>query len=131
VDGAHNVQSITALFGTLKEVYPDSPLVVAFGCGVDKDFSGMLKIIRREAAEVVFTRSWIPRAMLPEDLAVEFKKEESPDFTLTHSVTDAILEVRKRARQKNAVAVITGSLYVAGEALKAFGEGPKTTRQAS
>jgi dihydrofolate synthase/folylpolyglutamate synthase len=122
LDGAHNVQSLTALIATMRELHPKKPLVFAFGCAADKDFAGMLSVLRKEAAEIVFTRSALPRALTPEELVEAFKGVDNPPFSTASPSIAAYNRVREKASAHSGVAVITGSLYIVGEIIKFLSE---------
>ncbi|MBN1809249.1 MAG: bifunctional folylpolyglutamate synthase/dihydrofolate synthase [Planctomycetes bacterium] len=118
VDGAHNVQSLGVLVETLSVLHPGKPLVIGFGCGIDKDVGGMLEFLKGAAAEVVFTRSRSPRALTPDELEDAYGIAGAPPASKAACPAEAYSETRRIAVSIGGVAVMTGSFYVAGEVLE-------------
>lgn len=110
VDSAHNPVSARALREALRPLRRRRTLLV-FGASADKDWSGML----RELGPVdvsIFTRAKSPRAAAPEAL---MRRRRGPALRVER-VDEALALARQLAGPRDAV-VVTGSFYVAGEAL--------------
>lgn len=116
IDGAHNRQSMQALFEALAAEHPGMPVIVAFGCAADKDIAGMLAVVRQRAEHAAFTRSNSPRACLPDELAAAYGGGE-----VCSNVAAALAWLRDKAAALGGAGVLTGSLYIAGEALELLG----------
>ncbi len=110
VDSAHNPVSARALVEGLRPLRRRRTVLV-FGASADKDWAGMLRALGR-ADLTIFTRAKSPRAAAPEALA---RRARGPAVRV-ESVEAALALARTVARADDAV-VVTGSFYVAGEAL--------------
>jgi len=112
VDAAHNPVSARALAAALRGV-PRRRLVLVFGASADKDVRGMLGSLLPEADLAIFTKASNPRAAAPSDLMNLAKGRPA---VAAGSVARALALARKAAGPEDAI-VVTGSFYVAGEAL--------------
>ncbi|HZE99775.1 MAG TPA: folylpolyglutamate synthase/dihydrofolate synthase family protein [Planctomycetota bacterium] len=112
VDAAHNPVSARALASALRDL-PRRRLVLVFGASADKDYGTMLKTLLPQAALVIFTKASNPRAAATSDL---LKHAKGRPAVAARSVPRALALARKAARPEDAI-VVTGSFYVAGEAL--------------
>ncbi len=118
LDGAHNAVSIQALIRALGAHISYDSLVMVFGCGQDKDVTGMLKQIALGADKVIFTKSRTnPRAMEPEDLLSRFS-DLSGKMSQTAATLPEALRLANRAVSREDLIVVTGSFYLVGEAKK-------------
>ncbi len=116
IDGAHNPASASVLVDALAEL-PPKRTVLVFAVAADKDVRSMLRILGTSTDSVVFTRTRNPRAMDPaqiqmllDELGINITSYTAP------TPTEAIALARKLASE-DARVVITGSMYLAGEAL--------------
>jgi dihydrofolate synthase/folylpolyglutamate synthase len=112
VDAAHNPVAARALAEALRAL-PRRRLVLVFGASADKDFRSMLRALAPGADAAVVTRARSPRAADPEELA---RHAGSVPAVVAPDVGRAISVARALARPSDAI-VVTGSFYVAGEAL--------------
>jgi len=112
VDAAHNPVAARALAEALRGL-PRRRSILVFGASADKDWRSMLRALLPGADLAVFTRAAHPRAAAPEDLA---RRARGPAVT-TGGVAEAVALALRLARPSDAV-VVTGSFYVAGEALE-------------
>jgi len=112
VDAAHNPVSARALAAALRGV-PRRRLVLVFGASADKDYRGMLATLLPAADLAIFTKASNPRAASPSDLMIVAKGRPA---VAAGSVARALALARKAAGPEDAI-VVTGSFYVAGEAL--------------
>lgn len=120
IDGAHNSNSIQALIRALGAHISYDSLVMIFGCGQDKDVTGMLKQVSLGADKVIFTRAKAnPRACEPEDLLSKFTDVSGKMAQTADTLVDAI-KLAGRAVSREDLIIITGSFYLAGEARKYF-----------
>jgi dihydrofolate synthase/folylpolyglutamate synthase len=121
-DGAHNGASIQALIRALGAHIAYDSLVLIFGCAQDKDINGMLKQIALGADKVIFTKAKTnPRACEPEDLMHRFNELSGKMAQCAPSLEEA-LRLAGRAVSREDLIVITGSFYLAGEAIKHFAD---------
>ncbi|MBL4700820.1 MAG: bifunctional folylpolyglutamate synthase/dihydrofolate synthase [Phycisphaeraceae bacterium] len=120
IDGAHNADSIYALIRALGAHISYDSLVMIFGCGQDKDITGMLTQLSLGADKVIFTRSKLnPRACEPADLLSQFTEITGKMAQTADNLEDA-LRLASHAVSREDLIVVTGSFYLAGETKKFF-----------
>lgn len=120
VDGAHNAHSIQALIRSLGAHISYDSLVMIFGCGQDKDVTGMLKQIALGADKVIFTEAKNnPRAMESGELIHQFS-EVTGKMAQTSPTLEQALKLAARAVSREDLIIVTGSFYLVGEAKKYF-----------
>ncbi len=119
VDAAHNPVAAKALAAALRTLSRRRRRILVFGASADKDARGMLRALAPRAALVVLTRAEHPRAADPRRLAEHVAGRPA---VLARNVGEAVATARALARDVDEV-VVTGSFYVAGEALAALGLG--------
>jgi dihydrofolate synthase / folylpolyglutamate synthase len=119
VDVAHNPAGAWALRSALSEQYEGRPLVLLFAAMADKAIGEMASILWPQMAHVVLTQvKENPRAALPSDLAriaESIGVEHSVAADVAQGVEMAFSEARMRG--PDAVVVVAGSIYLAGEVL--------------
>jgi len=123
LDVAHNPAGAWALRSLLSSRYEDRPLTFVFGAMRDKAIQEIADILFPLAECVVATQPENPRAATPQEIA------EMADRTHTTVVQEPETEAALRrafalAGEKGAV-VITGSIYLVGEALARLGPAQK------
>lgn len=118
VDSAHNPVSARALAAALAKV-PRRRTVLVFGASADKDYRGMLKELLPTVDLAIFTRAAHPRAAAPSDL---MRQARGRPAVAAGSVARALTMARKAVGPWDAI-VVTGSFYVAGEALAHLSRG--------
>ena len=116
LDVAHNPAGAWALRSALSERYDDRPLVFVFGAMRDKAISEMTEILFPLAARVVATHPDNPRAASPE----EIREAASRTGTEVETIADVqtALETALAGATGSAVVVVTGSIYLVGEAMR-------------
>ena len=119
LDVAHNPAGAWALRSALSERYDDRPLIFVFGAMRDKAISEMTEILFPLAERVIATRAENPRSASPE----EIQQAGSRTGTEIEAVTEveAALERARDASSPAAVVVVTGSIYLVGEAMRLLG----------
>lgn len=115
VDGGHNPQCAETVRDNLARYFPDMHHVLMVGILADKDVESLTDIIDPEADEYVTATPNSPRAMSAEALAARLKKYGKP-VTACASITEAVIEAKRRAKETGGMACCVGSLYMAGEA---------------
>ncbi len=119
VDGAHNTESMKALFKTLGTYVTYDSLVLIFSCAADKDIAGMLGEIALGADKVIFTKAADnARAADPRDLAKRFM--ELGKMAQVAPKLESALALAQGAIARDDLVCITGSFFLAGEAKKHF-----------
>ncbi len=115
VDVAHNPVSMTSLREALELHYPDRPVALVLGASRDKDLDGILRAILPAVSAAVFTAADHPRAADPEDL-LRRARAIAPEIPCrAHRDPRAALRLARRLAPEGALAVVTGSFYLAGE----------------
>ncbi|OGI19079.1 MAG: hypothetical protein A3B68_07735 [Candidatus Melainabacteria bacterium RIFCSPHIGHO2_02_FULL_34_12] len=112
IDGAHNPAAATELKKLLFEKFPDKQIIYIVGL-LDKDYESFLKNLIPEGSTVVCTEPKSERATKKEILAEYLKKINSKAILCTN-LEEAIQAAKQMS---NDLIVITGSLYLVGEAL--------------
>jgi len=110
LDGSHNPHAARQLAGTWREVYGAEKPMVIFGALADKDYVGILRALEPIAAEFLFVPVQNPRAAAPSDLAAE--------CAVSCRVFDSVRAALDAAQGR---ALITGSLFLVGEAMQELG----------
>ena len=116
-DGAHNVGGAEALKIFLDEFVTEK-ITLVFGAMRDKDLSEIAAILFPKADKIIFTVPDNPRSLATEDL-LKFTPENlcRENIFQTKNVKDAIKKAREIST-KNDLILVTGSLYLVGEAQK-------------
>ena len=117
VDGAHNVYSMEVLAREIKELFDYKKLILIFGVNRDKNIKGMLDAILPVSDEIVLTKIDFPRSAEPVFLK-NIIKNKSP--RLSGDVKGA-LEIAYGIASEQDLILVTGSLYLVGEAIRAVG----------
>jgi dihydrofolate synthase/folylpolyglutamate synthase len=118
-DVAHNPAGAWALRSTLSACYEDRPLTFVFGAMRDKAISEMAEILFPLAERVIATRSDNPRSATPDEIR-EAAARIATDIEDAADVPAALDRARSLAGSEGVV-VITGSIYIVGEAMRALG----------
>jgi dihydrofolate synthase/folylpolyglutamate synthase len=118
-DVAHNPAGAWALRSSLSASYEDRRLIFVFGVMRDKAIAEMAEILFPLAEHVIATHADNPRSATPDEIRQSAARtateiEEAPD------VTAALDRARALAAPKGVV-VVTGSIYIVGEAMRALG----------
>jgi len=114
-DGAHNPAGAKALAQFLDESV-DSPVTVVFGVMESKDVASMAMALFPKAKNVILTHPDNSRAMLPKNIAAMLPNGLDKDhLEITATVEEALQRARDLAGS-DGVILITGSLYLVGEA---------------
>ncbi len=119
VDYAHTVNSMRFLRKALAENFKFNKLILILGFSQDKDLNNILKEIVLEGDSIIVARSKNPRAAAPEDLQQRIKKLCGKQAEALDNITDAVMTAKQRASSEDLIC-ITGSAYVAGEAMKSL-----------
>ncbi len=121
LDVAHNPAGAWALRSALSAFYEDRPLTFIFGAMRDKAISEIAGILFPLAERVIATRADNPRAASPGEIA-EMGGPSGTEILEEESVASALERARRLAGNRGVV-VITGSIYIVGEALGILAHG--------
>jgi dihydrofolate synthase/folylpolyglutamate synthase len=116
LDVAHNAASAKALRDTIEANFKYDKLILILEVSQQKDVKGMGQYLCPMADVFILTKMNNPRAMKPEDIKTELK-EFRDDFIITRNVKSA-LETAKSIASPSDLICITGSLILAGEAMR-------------
>ncbi len=116
LDVAHNPAGAWALRSALSERYQDRPMVFVFGAMRDKAISDMAEILFPIAERVIATRPDNPRSASAEEIQSAGLRT-SAEIEAVADVQQALRRGRELARPP-IVMVITGSMYLVGEAMR-------------
>jgi dihydrofolate synthase/folylpolyglutamate synthase len=119
LDGAHNGDSAVRLAEALVECFPASRRHLVLGTSVGKDVPRMLDALLPVCSTVTVTRSHHERSASLENLSRALAERGVVARTVPE-VHSAIASALSLAAEDELV-VVTGSLFVVGEALERFG----------
>ncbi len=119
LDVAHNPAGAWALRSTLSAAYGERPLTMAFGVLRDKAVAEIAEILFPIAEQVIVTHANNPRSASPEEIRQAAKRvagdiREAPDVA-------AALEHAGKIAGRGGLVVVTGSIYIVGEAMQRLG----------
>jgi dihydrofolate synthase / folylpolyglutamate synthase len=119
LDVAHNPDGAWALRSTLSAVYEGRPMVMVFGAMRDKAIAQIAEILFPLAEQVIATHADNPRSATAEEIRqaaarVETSFQDAPD------VASALARARELVPPGGLV-VVTGSIYIVGEAMRGLG----------
>jgi dihydrofolate synthase/folylpolyglutamate synthase len=118
LDVAHNPAGAWALRSALSERYGDRPLLFVFGAMRDKAISEMTAILFPLAERVIATRAENPRSATPEEIQ-QAGARTGTEIELAADIEAALEQARIWAGARpGAIVVISGSIYLVGEAMR-------------
>lgn len=119
LDGAHNPAAARILAAALRDMRGQyRSLILVVGILADKDYQGILAELLPLSDQVVVTRPHYARALDASRLG-ELVTQLHGSCSVTEGVGEAIVEAKRRASAEDLI-VITGSLYVVGDARAAI-----------
>ena len=123
LDVAHNPAGAWALRSALSERYPDRDITIVFGIMRDKAVSEVVQILFPMAKQVILTRANNPRSAEPleirslaESISTNVHAEPNVAAALERAV-HADVATPAGAPVRKTLVVITGSIYIVGEAI--------------
>jgi dihydrofolate synthase/folylpolyglutamate synthase len=119
LDVAHNPAGAWALRSALSERYDGRPLIFVFGATRDKAISEMTEILFPLAERVIATRAENPRSAAPEEIQ-QAGKRTGAEIETVGEIGAAMERARTGARPESVI-VVTGSIYLVGEAMQVLG----------
>jgi dihydrofolate synthase/folylpolyglutamate synthase len=119
LDVAHNPAGAWALRSALSERYDGRPLIFVFAAMRDKAISEMTEILFPLAERVIATRAENPRSASPEEIQ-QAGKRTGAEIETVAEIEGALERARTGARPRSVV-VVTGSIYLVGEAMRVLG----------
>jgi dihydrofolate synthase/folylpolyglutamate synthase len=119
LDVAHNPAGAWALRSALSQHYEGRALTFVFGAMRDKAISEIAEILFPLADRVIATRADNPRSASPEEVR-DAAARTGADVLCAPNVPAALAQARALAAPSGLV-VITGSIYIVGEAMRELG----------
>jgi dihydrofolate synthase / folylpolyglutamate synthase len=118
-DVAHNPAGAWALRSTLSAGYADRPLTFIFGAMRDKAIGEMAEILFPLAERVIATHADNPRAATTGEIREAAVRTSTPLEEAAD--VEAALAMAKTSVRADTLVVITGSIYIVGEAMRLLG----------
>jgi dihydrofolate synthase/folylpolyglutamate synthase len=118
-DVAHNPAGAWALRSTLSVCYGERRLIFVFGAMRDKTIGQMAEILFPIAERVIATRAENPRSATPDEIR-QATARTSAEIETAPDVATAVKQARAFAGS-DGIVVVTGSIYVVGEAMRLLG----------
>ena len=119
VDGAHNPAAARELGRSIEQHLEGGVInrsILVFGTSIDKDLPGIVSALAPLFDTVIATRSRHPRALAPTPIVAEFVRH-GITARAVDTVSEALSLALAGAGERDFICV-TGSLFVAGEALE-------------
>ncbi len=116
LDVAHNPAGAWALRAELSAWYADRPLTFVFGAMGDKAIGEMAEILFPLAGRVIATRADNPRSATPGEIRQAACRTSTPVEEASDVAT--ALDLSRKDTARGNVVVITGSIYIVGEAMQ-------------
>jgi dihydrofolate synthase / folylpolyglutamate synthase len=116
LDVAHNPAGAWALRSALSQIYPERAPTFVFGAMRDKAIAEIAEILFPLAAHIVATRAENPRSATPDEIR-EAARRTGAEVLTAPNVPAALAQACSLAGSRGLV-VITGSIYIVGEAMR-------------
>jgi dihydrofolate synthase / folylpolyglutamate synthase len=120
LDGAHNPAGAEALAETLRAASKGKPITFVVGILEDKNWQSVCHTLGALATKVIVTNVTSSRSAAPEIIAAAIRDANSSTTVLT---SNSLIEALPLT-QHDPFVVITGSLYLVGEAMELLGLSP-------
>jgi len=120
LDGAHNPEGTAALAAALAEEFPTTQWTVVFGAMADKDVPAMLRLLGPAVASLHAARAADSERARP---SAEVAALSAEILGVPVKAHDSVAEAVAAALDAGGPVLVTGSLYVVGEARSALGRG--------
>jgi dihydrofolate synthase/folylpolyglutamate synthase len=116
LDCAHNRDSALKLLLTIDEYFPDKKVILVFGASEDKDIQGMFAELLPSVKEMIAVKSFHPRAIIPDKLALMAQPYGIPAICVEN--IQVAVERALELADDNTLVLVTGSIFVVAEARK-------------
>jgi dihydrofolate synthase/folylpolyglutamate synthase len=117
LDGAHNPAAAARLVETWREQFGEDKATLVLGVLSDKDVAGICKALLSIAGRVICVPTRNPRAMGPGELAELARSLGDVPCTAADSLAAGLQQAQSHPERT----LVTGSLFLVGEALAQFG----------
>jgi len=119
LDVAHNPAGAWALRAAMSQFYPDRPFTLVFGAMRDKQVGEIAEILFPLAERIIAAPADNPRSASVEDIR-QAAHRTSAEIIGASKVAAAIREAKSKS-PANGLVVVTGSIYIVGEAMRELG----------
>jgi len=124
LDGAHNSASAAALADSIKKLFNYKKLICIFGISNDKDIKGVSSVLDAVSDIIILTRAKNnPRAEDVSRLKQNFQSsprcETRPGLEESNDIEEAMQKALRFADKEDLI-LITGSLFLVGDAIQYF-----------
>lgn len=122
LDVAHNPAGAWALRAALTERYPDRRLILVFGAMRDKAIAEIASILFPTADKVIATHAaHNPRAASADEVAASAERTGAEIISTPHVKAALDRAFSEAKADRDSLIVITGSIYIVGEAMEILG----------
>jgi dihydrofolate synthase/folylpolyglutamate synthase len=125
LDGAHNAFSAEVLATALQRDFKFNRLLLVLGLSEGKDVQGVLKALGPRAEKVHLTRSHHERSADPKALALLAHGMLPETATAIHPDLSSAVEAALAEARADDLVLVTGSLFLVGEALVWWNRSPR------
>ena len=117
IDGAHNVDAVKELAGTIENCFTNQPIDFIIGVLKDKEHEKMMEIMAPRASRIYTITPPNDRGMDGQELAEEIKRWHN-DVVYCESIEEAVTMAMDRGRETGNAILAFGSLSYLGETKK-------------
>jgi dihydrofolate synthase/folylpolyglutamate synthase len=125
VDGAHNAASAEVVRRALDTLFAFDRLHLVLGLTEGKDAIGVLESLAPRAARIYLTRSHHERSVTPAALAPTARSVAPESTTSVFEEASSALDSALQAARPGDMVLVTGSLFLVGEALVWWRHSPR------
>jgi dihydrofolate synthase/folylpolyglutamate synthase len=115
MDGAHNLQKMSALVSSFKELYPGVKPAIVIGLKHDKDYKDVAVLLSSLAARVITTSFDSSQDLPVKPMDPELLAEAFDGRVPTKVIADPVAATRALLDSPEPVGLITGSFYLLSE----------------
>jgi dihydrofolate synthase/folylpolyglutamate synthase len=119
IDVAHNLEGASALVETLLALWPGRPLAVVAGFSRDKEHEVILATLARVGSRFYLTSFGGERGA-PLEIVLEAARAAGLSYESAPDVATALTRAKSWARERKGAVLLTGSVYLVGEAMPAL-----------
>ncbi len=116
LDGAHNAASAVMLKESLAKFVPGKKIILVLGISRDKDIAGICKALVPLSEQVILTRARNNRAAKPQEIFLRMESLIADGRVQVAVNVKTALALAQKISQPDEVILITGSMFVIGEA---------------
>ena len=119
LDGAQNPASMLALVSSVKTIFRYKKLICIFGISSDKDIGGVSSIIDAFSDVIILTKASNNSRATDIPILKGYFRNSRPCLESSSDIDEAVQKALKLANKEDLI-LITGSLFVVGDAMKSF-----------